>query len=145
VSDFNGDGNLDFVAVTGGMGAGGQSIQVTSFLGNGNGTFKTGPSQMFGNTSEYPVAVYVGDFNQDGNLDILVFLETNGGVAQAQVYELFGNGNGSFQTAQLLFSNFGPMTVADVNNDGRPDIIESAICACHIHNLSWPIRRQFYT
>jgi len=126
VADFNGDGKLDFVAVTGGIGTAGTLIQVTAFLGNGDGTFRTGPIQTFGNTSEYPVAVYVGDFNRDGKPDILVFPEANGGETQAQVYELFGNGDGSFQSAQLLFSNFGPMIVADVNSDGHPDIIESA-------------------
>ena len=126
VGDLNGDGKLDFVAATGGVGATGQLIQVTSFLGNGDGTFRTGPSQTFGNTKQYPAAVYVGDFNEDGKLDLLVFLEANGGFTQAQVYELFGKGDGSFQPAQLLFSNFNPMIVADVNHDGRPDIIESA-------------------
>jgi hypothetical protein len=123
IGDFNGDGKLDFVAATGGMGSQARSILVTTFLGNGDGTFRTGPSQSFGNTSLAPVAIYVGDFNGDGKVDLLVFIEAN--VEEGQLYELFGKGDGSFQPAQLLFSNFGPMIVADVNHDGHPDIIEA--------------------
>jgi hypothetical protein len=129
VGDFNSDGKLDFIAATGGVGQAGTAIQVTAFLGNGDGTFRNGANQVFGNTGNYPVAVYVGDFNRDGKPDILVFLEGNGGWTNAQVYELLGKGDGSFQNAQSLFSNFGPMIVADVNNDGHPDIIESAFFA----------------
>jgi FG-GAP-like repeat len=126
VGDFNGDGKLDFITATGGVGQSQLAIQVTAFLGNGDGTFRTGANQVFGNTANYPVAVYVGDFNRDGKLDIVVFLEGNGGWTNAQVYELLGKGDGTFQSAQSLFTDFGPMIVADVNNDGHPDIIESA-------------------
>ena len=122
VGDFNGDGKLDFVAATGG--GTGQS-RVSMFLGNGDGTFRTGPSQIY-NQDGAASAVYAGDFNRDGKLDILVVFEGNGGWAPAQVYEFIGNGDGSFKSPQLLFSNFGQMIVADVNNDGHPDIIESA-------------------
>jgi hypothetical protein len=92
VGDFNRDGKLDFVAVS--SGAPGGNLQLTTFLGNGNGTFSTGQVVAFGASgSDYPVAVYVGDFNRDGKLDLLVF------TYAYNLYEFLGNGNGSFQTA----------------------------------------------
>src|SRR6202007_863460 len=98
VGDFNHDGKLDFV--TAGYGVGNdltnyQGIQV--FLGNGDGTFQTGYVQTFGGTtSRAPAAVYVSDFNRDGKLDLLVFLEDNGGwTLNDDVYEFLGNGDGT--------------------------------------------------
>ncbi len=123
VGDFNRDGNLDFVTATAG-GLGGL-VSVSTFIGHGDGKFTAGPVQGFVPGGGYPVAIYVGDFNQDGNLDLLVFFEGNGGwTSYDSVFELFGNGDGSFLPAKVLFPHLGPMIVADVNHDGRPDIIE---------------------
>jgi hypothetical protein len=127
VGDFNGDGKLDFVAAGYGIGndAGNtQGIQV--FLGNGDGTFKTGAVQTFGGKLQTPpAAVYVGDFNRDGKLDLLVF-STNPALPDGStgpLYELLGNGDGTFQPAKLLLSSVGSPVVADVNRDGHPDIV----------------------
>ena len=122
VGDFNHDGKLDFVAV--GFGVGNdpnnqQGIQV--FLGNGDGTFRAGYVQGFGSVTSYsrePAAVYVGDFNRDGNLDLLVLINTT-----FDLYEFLGNGDGTFQPSKLLIPAIGPMTVADVDGDGYPDIV----------------------
>lgn len=117
VGDFNGDAKLDFVAVSSALQPG--AFQVTTFLGNGNGTFNAGQTATFtGAPGDYPVAVYVGDFNRDGRRDLLVLTQAN------NLYELFGNGNGTFQAPKLLFSNSGPTVVADVNHDGFPDLVQ---------------------
>ncbi|MCU1307404.1 MAG: hypothetical protein JWN45_2099, partial [Acidobacteriaceae bacterium] len=143
VGDFNGDGKLDFVAV----GAGDvidpnnyQAIQL--FLGNGDGSFRNGTAQTFGGTGvRFPAAVYVGDFNNDGKLDLIVFLESNGGwTLNDDVYEFLGNGDGTFHPAQLLFSHFGPMAVADVNHDGRSDLIQLSFA---MTSNQTPIPAQF--
>ena len=117
VGDFNGDGKLDFVALSGNNLTGLPSQQINVFLGNGDGTFRSGQSISFGDarSDTSAVAVYVGDFNRDGKLDILAL--TDG------LYEFLGNGDGTFQPARALFSTFGPLALADVNRDGWPDII----------------------
>jgi len=128
VGDFNGDGKLDFVAA--GHGINNQPLNgIAVFLGNGDGTFQTGSAQNFGSATEpNPVAVYVGDFNRDGKLDLLVLLEGNGGfLGEANLYEFLGNGDGTFQAGKLLIPNIGPMTVADLNGDGYADIVSMAV------------------
>ena len=127
VGDFNNDGNLDFVAAGPGINSDPNNLQgIQVYLGRGDGTFRTGYVQTFGGTSasRYPVAVYVGDFNRDGNLDLLVLLEGNSGyITNADLYEFLGNGDGTFQTGKVILPNIGPMTVADVDGDGYPDIV----------------------
>jgi hypothetical protein len=146
VGDFNHDGKLDFVAA--GYGVGNdlnnyQGIQV--FLGNGDGTFQTGYVQTFGGrTSRAPAAAYVGDFNRDGKLDLLVFLEDNSGwTLNDDVYEFFGNGDGTFQPGKLLFPHFGPMVVADVDRDGYPDIV-NMLFPIDVNAVPQPVQFSIY-
>src|SRR5271156_5095494 len=56
-------------------------------------------------------AAVIGDFNQDGKLDII---NSSGTV-------LLGKGDGTFTTGQTL-SN-APSFVADFNGDGKPDVL----------------------
>lgn len=117
LGDFNGDGKTDFVAV-------GSTVNV--FLSNGDGTFSAGPTLTFPASTQgyYPGAVWVGDFNGDGRLDILVQLtSTLEGVQHHDVYEFLGNGNGTFAAGKDVLQNVGPMNVADLNHDGIGDIV----------------------
>jgi hypothetical protein len=116
--DFNGDGKLDFVAVNGA-----QSHIITTFLGNGDGTFRTGASLSFSDSNNDIARVFVGDFNRDGKLDILVFATSNGyGTTGSAVWEFDGNGDGTFQVGRELSTGFDSIALADINNDGHPDI-----------------------
>ncbi len=123
--DFNGDGKLDFVAVNGL-----NTYPLTTFLGNGDGTFRalapitfSAPVSSLGGTP--PARIYAGDFNQDGKLDVLIFTTGNGyGTTDSTVWELDGNGDGTFQTPLQLFTDFQPIALGDLTGNGHIDIAE---------------------
>jgi hypothetical protein len=108
VGDFNSDGNLDMVSV-------GQGINI--FLGNGDGTFRTGASFE---TTESVAGAVVGDFNKDGKADIAAV-----DFYYGKVYVLLGNGDGTFQTPVVyntLQSNLAVILEGDLNGDGSLDL-----------------------
>jgi hypothetical protein len=110
-ADFNNDGIPDL--------AGALWIQNEIFflLGNGDGTFRPGPTIFVGDA---PQGLAVGDFNHDGNLDVAV----SGYGGMITVYP--GNGDGTFGTPVVLTLPFGGLAgiaVGDVNGDGNLDIV----------------------
>jgi len=122
VGDFNGDGKLDLVVV--GLVSGTTQSLLTVFLGNGDGTFTPGYSTTF-ETAGWPGSVWVGDFNGDGKLDVLVHVATNGmGTIYQDVLEFLGNGDGTFAPVKDVLPNFGDMAVGDLNHDGIDDVVE---------------------
>jgi hypothetical protein len=124
VADVNGDGKPDLVVAdfgktdrTGLIGHGGFLV----FMGKGDGTF--GPPQTF-DVGPHPLTVAVADVNGDGKPDIVT--ESYGdNFDDISVSVLLGKGDGTFGPLQpvALLSHPAPIAVADVNGDGKPDII----------------------
>jgi hypothetical protein len=101
-------------------------------LGNGDGTFQpvvTYQSGAGGNGT----AVAVADVNGDGKLDIVATDQSaDNGIHHGLVALLLGNGDGTFQAAQTYDSGgflTNSVAVADLNGDGRPDLVVANICA----------------
>lgn len=124
VGDFNGDGNLDLAEA----GTFGSESGVTILLGRGNGTFVDGETYP---TDTSPESMAVADLNADHKLD-LVIANSEGGSIDV----LLGNGDGTFESAvpyPILFCTW--VTVADVNGDGKPDLV-TATDYDFAHNIS---------
>jgi hypothetical protein len=119
VGDFNGDGKPDLVVV--GQVSGTTQSLLTVFLGHGDGTFTPGYSTKF-LTGDQPLNVWVGDFNGDGNEDVLVYASSS--FPLGSVYEFLGKGDGTFAPVKVVLSNVGPLAVGDLNHDGLEDIVE---------------------
>ena len=111
--DFDGDGVPDLVLTFGGYGG---SNTIGVLLGNGDGTFRTGGSFLAGVD---PFAVSVGDFNEDGNLDVVA---ANGGSTNVSL--LLGDGAGGFAPVRLVNIAGVPLAlaVADIDGDGHLDL-----------------------
>ncbi len=123
VGDFNGDGNLDLVAVTQ-QGNPDSPGNLSVLLGNGDGTFQPAVNIPI---SFAPFAVAVGDFNGDGNLDVVA---TDSGFREGNtVTVLLGTGDGTFQSPRSFAVGRNPeaVTVGDVNGDGIADIVTANI------------------
>jgi hypothetical protein len=114
VADLNGDGKLDLVIATGG--------NIGVLLGNGDGTF-----EPVTNYSGGAASVLLADIDADGKLDLVA---SDGTSNFASV--LLGNGDGTF-SAPFQFplgeAQWVWLTVADLNGDGRPDVVSANWCA----------------
>src|SRR4028118_934704 len=113
--DFNFDGNLDLAFASS---AGNNSVWIT--LGDGTGQF--GPATNLNTNSPTNLdtrSVAVGDFNKDGNSDLVTANNASDNVSL-----LLGNGDGTFGTATYfgVGSNPNTVAVADFNGDRNLDL-----------------------
>jgi hypothetical protein len=125
VADFNGDGSLDLAVACSLDGAG----NVSFVLGNGDGSFNVAPTYPAGYDPEF---VAVGDLNGDGIPDLAVangYGSDLGGRGHLSV--LLGNGDGTFRAGSTVAAGLGNnfVAVADLNGDGKPDIIMTSFDA----------------
>ena len=116
VGDFNDDGHADLALTSG------YDNTVTILEGNGKGSFTPfiGSPIQVGN---YPEAIKIGDFNDDGIQDLAV-----ANANDSTISILLGNGDGTFTGASGSPFNLGIgafpffIAVADFNKDGNLDL-----------------------
>ncbi len=116
-ADFNNDGNLDLAAVNGGSYLSGNTITVR--LGDGLGGF--GPANSFP-TYNGPRSIVVGDFNDDGNLDVAT-LNPIVNFPQPNISVLMGNGDGTFRPPVGTGLSAVNVAAGDFNADGKTDLV----------------------
>jgi len=123
VGDFNGDGRQDVVTTNFfDPNSGSVLNSLTVLLGDGDGTFTLGDSIPVGNE---PFSVAVGDFKNDGHLDLAVTNESDD-----TVMVFLGDGSGKHftltsQGAMLVGSEPEALAVGDFNGDGNLDLATS--------------------
>jgi hypothetical protein len=119
-ADFNGDGKLDLAISIAAFA--GQAELIDIRLGKGDGTFGAPhPFSLPRNSFEGNPAI--GDFNQDGKLDMAL-------PSYGTIYVALGNGDGTF-TLGTSYST-GQTTqfsavAADINGDCKLDIVTSGL------------------
>ena len=127
--DVNGDGVTDLLipyggdATCGSTGTGVSGYYVV--LGSGTGTFS---APVFTATGTELYGLSLADINGDGKLDLVIndepFLTGSG----FNVSLATGNGDGTFAPSNAIVSNYlvSDVAVADVNNDGKLDLVLSS-------------------
>ena len=96
---------------------------VSILLGNGDGTFQPATNLTAGKN---PTRIATGDFNSDGNSDLLVVRAGDASVNDNGDATIFlGNGDGTFSPGQVLIPGKNPSAVAvsDLNGDHKLDLI----------------------
>jgi hypothetical protein len=142
IGDVNGDGKPDLIVAT----LCGPDVclepypgGVSVLLGNGDGTFQPAVSYSSGGYTRGDTRAFVviRDVNGDGKPDLIVSSECqsadncNSPTGPGGVTVLLGNGDSTFQPAVSYSSggwNATSVAVADVNGDGKLDLVVSNFC-----------------
>ncbi len=122
-ADFNNDGAPDLATANLG------DNTVRALLGNGNGTFQPAVGSPTGiPTDIWTQSLAVGDFNDDGMLDLATGNYDHYGIGGYEVSILLGNGNGTFQPTEPLRVSLTGMAswfvaTGDFDGDGKADLV----------------------
>jgi hypothetical protein len=113
--DFNGDGFVDLATASGGN-------QIAVLLNKGNGTFFAPTNTPVAGTAIQLNSLRTADFNGDGIPDLAAISAS----AQLLCFVFLGKGDGTFTNVDqkvIPASAIYNLAIADVNGDGRPDIV----------------------
>lgn len=114
VGDMNGDGRLDIITTNSG------SANVSVLLGDGTGSFGVATNLPVGTL---PSSVGVADINGDGKSDIITTNQTDNTVSVLLNQQGVAYSNCFSQTTFPVGNGPTSVAVADVNQDGKPDVI----------------------
>jgi hypothetical protein len=117
--DFNRDGVADIAEVVSSACEPTGTSFLTVLLGQRDGTFK--PVSSSSMAGQDPRALVVGDFNGDGNPDLIV------GDGDGSLMEFLGDGTGQLVSSGEIahFGSIVSIAMSDFNHDGRLDLTVS--------------------
>jgi uncharacterized protein (TIGR03437 family) len=135
LADLNGDGKLDLIALSEATVPFSEYTSLAgtiwTFLGNGDGTFQAGVSLSVFSLYELTnsASFAVGDVNGDKKPDVVLVVGSY--QSPGAFFSLLGNGDGTFtlgqnsvgQTSSFPQGPYGSLALADVNGDGKLDLI----------------------
>src|SRR5262249_23483358 len=124
LADVNDDGRPDLVFTSANTNTSPSTATVGVLLGNGDGTFQA-PLNTTVTSYEALFVLAVQDVIGDGVPDLA------GARSGASVDVLLGNGDGTFQAPLNTSTGLGFVLLADVNGDGRPDLVYAALEIVH--------------
>ena len=123
LGDLDHNGNLDLLVA----GAGPEDdsgLFLSSYLGDGTGNFTAKQTNEMG-TGALEGVLGLGDFNEDGNLDVAFPITFSQDMTRSTTVLMFlGDGTGNLAQGQPITVGAGPHTAlaADFNGDGHLDL-----------------------
>ena len=122
IGDVDGNGTADVVMLSGANPSG---IALSILLGDGHGNFQPVPSQQ-AFAGNFPGPPQLFDVDGDGKPDVVASVQAPAGITNTLIW--FRNlGGGTFAAPVVLTSSVAGdntnFAVADLNGDGRPDIL----------------------
>ncbi|MEM9895928.1 MAG: FG-GAP-like repeat-containing protein, partial [Bacteroidota bacterium] len=143
-ADLDGDADLDLYVTNWFQGADPALVTMENYLylNQGNGSFVKSTSSPLVDGEYVSRGAFVGDFDNDGNLDLFVNGQGSSAfVDDANSILFFGDGAGGYVSQTDFQAEAYNAAVADLNNDGLLDIIAPTASEVYI-NLG---NRQFDT
>lgn len=124
IADVNGDGNPDLIVVDENCPNSICDDSVSVVLGNGDGTFQ---DPMVFSTPPGPAGLVLGDFNNDGLLDIATINQGDYSTECDCIAVMFGNGDGTFQAPIITYPANGLPSAITAGHFGNSKNLDLAV------------------